>query len=139
LNPQRTRAMLCLHGPLILWNFTAEHAVLEGLAAGLVPERRLWSPLVSRDRRCNNRNSVCLQCAVHVRPLAPILGAMPLARWLAATAVDDDFQVVFGTHRRLDGREEITTEQPIARDDTQASGLISHDSPSFRSKADADR
>jgi hypothetical protein len=47
--------------------------------------------------------------------------------------------VVFGTHRRLDGREEITTEQPIARDDTQASGLISHDSPSFSSKADADR
>jgi len=57
-----------------------------------------------------------------MRPLAPILGAMPLARWLAATAVDDDFQVVFGTHRRLDGHEEITTVQPVARDDTQASG-----------------
>jgi hypothetical protein len=47
---------------------------------------------------------------------------MPLARSLAATAVDDDFQVVFGTHRRLDGHEEIMTVQPIARDDTQASG-----------------
>jgi hypothetical protein len=57
-----------------------------------------------------------------VRPLATILGAMPLARSLAATAVDDDFQVVFGTHRRLDGHEEIMTVQPVARDDTQASG-----------------
>jgi len=57
-----------------------------------------------------------------MRPLAPILGAMPLARWLAATTVDDDFQVVFGTHRRLDGHEEITTVQPVARDDAQASG-----------------
>jgi hypothetical protein len=57
-----------------------------------------------------------------MRPLASIFGAMPLARWLAATAVDDDFQVVFGTHRRLDGHEEITTVQPVARDDTQASG-----------------
>jgi hypothetical protein len=52
---------------------------------------------------------------------------MPLARWLAATTVDDDFQVVFRTHRRLDGREEITAVEPIARDDTQAPGVISHD------------
>jgi len=132
------RAALCFHGPLILWHFTlwnltrwsftGEQAALEDLAAGLVPERRLWSSLVSRDRRWNNRNAVFFQCEVNVRPLAPILGALPLVRWLATTAIDNNFQVVFGTHRRLDGRKEITTEQPIARDDAEASGQISHDS-----------
>jgi hypothetical protein len=67
-----------------------------------------------------------LQGEIEVRLLAPIVCAMPLARWLAATAVDDDFQVVFRLHRCLHGREEVPAVESIARDDAEAPGLISH-------------
>jgi hypothetical protein len=79
-----------------------------------------------------------LQCEIHVRPFAPIVGAVPLARLLAVTTVDDDFQVVLRLHRRLDGRKEITAVEPIAGDDAEAPGLLSHRC-SLRSNASANR
>jgi len=64
---------------------------------------------------------------IDLRPLAPILGPIPFVRGLAASAIHDDLELVVRAERGPEGRDEVATAEPIARDDAQALGLVSHE------------
>src|SRR5262249_8395179 len=115
---------LVSHGPVIVRAPAISHPAVVSVVSR--------APLISHAallfgaRRLNNSEAVCPQRLVDLRPPAPISGAIPLVGPLAATPVHDDFEVIIGTQRRLEGRDEVAAAEPIARDDAQAPVLISH-------------
>jgi len=120
---------LVFHGPVISCAShapTVSHAALVSRAPLVSDVAVSHAALLPGARRLNDGEAVCPQRLVHLGPPAPIFGAIPLVGRLAATPVHDDFEVVIGAQRRLEGRDEIAAAEPIARDDAQAPTLISH-------------
>ena len=120
-NQQRERGPLSPRGPRISRNALLSHA-----------------PLLPGTRCRHDGKAVCSQREVHLGSPAPILGTIPVIRGLTATPVHDDLELVVRTERCPEGRDEVATAEPIASDDAQALGLVSH-RISSRSNADAER
>jgi hypothetical protein len=80
-----------------------------------------------RARRRNNGKAICPQREIDLGPAAPIFRPIPFVRGLAATPIHDDLELVVRAERRSEGRDEVTAAKPIARDDTEARVMISHE------------